>query len=109
MSTLMIDLLQQTVREVHDYGVAFPVLDFQARPKYLTAPQNAPLAELLELYVKEKAAYDPKERMLFAREVKYGLDRVEDWCISTKFANIQVWACRCVHLEVLKEIEQAQY
>jgi hypothetical protein len=42
--------------------------------------------ELLELSVKEVTTQDPKQRMLFAREVqRYGLDRVQDWRISPDF------------------------
>jgi hypothetical protein len=70
MATLMVNLLRETVREVQEFCVAFPVLDFQARLKHSTAPRNTPLMELLELSVKEVTTQDPNQRMLFAREVR---------------------------------------
>jgi hypothetical protein len=105
MATLMVDLLRETVREVQEFCVAFPVLDFQARLKHPTAPRNAPLMELLELSVKEVAIQDPKQRMLFAREVqRYGLDRVQDWRISLdffrKYPGLSVPLRMCLNSEI---------
>jgi hypothetical protein len=105
MATLMVDLLRETVREVQECCAAFPVLDFQARLKHPTAPQNAPLTELLELSVKEVATQDPKQRMLFAREAqRYGLDRVRDWRISPdffrKYPGLNVPLRMCLDLEI---------
>jgi hypothetical protein len=77
VAMLMVDLLRETVREVHECCAAFPVLDFQTRLKHPTAPWNVPLMELPELSAKEIATHDPKQRMLFARETqRYGLDQI---------------------------------
>jgi hypothetical protein len=104
LATLMVDLLRETVREVQECCVAFPVLDFQTRLKHPTAPRNVPLMELLELSAKEIATHDPKQRMPFACEVqRYGLDRVQDWRISPdffrKYAGLNVPLRMCVNLE----------
>jgi hypothetical protein len=84
--TLMIDLLHNTVREVQDCFASFPVLDFQARLKYPSAPLNASLQDLLELPAQSMATHDSKQRMLLVCETqKYGLDRIEDWRLLPAF------------------------